>query len=190
MSTSQELGDREPLQYGLSPDQEVFLFGNQGQLADEESCFSIMHYKMGFAREWLAAYVSVDEVPQEFIDNMNRENAQMLNDFGVGIETFGVKNPHPLSLALHREQNTQQPLEERAILSTVLLHALDNSSEDPEIKDKLDYVLVLFEEYDKHLSNSGRMGGDVSPYTFPAPVNSYQSRQFPVGLVPGLGLLF
>ena len=42
------------LKQGLSPEQELFLFGDQGNIADEDDEFLVWHYKMGFSREWLA----------------------------------------------------------------------------------------------------------------------------------------
>ena len=177
------------VQYGLTEQQDIFLFGDQGVILDERDSYLVGYYKMGLAREWLAQFVPISDVPQEFIDKKNESDSIIREYFKSGPETYGVENPHPLADALHDEQNRQRPFGDRPVLSTVLLYAESTLTADPEVKEKLGYVLALFEEYDRHLYNSGRQGGDTSPERFPEPIPSYVGKGFPAELC-GSGMLF
>lgn len=182
--------EKEPtLEFGLSPEQELFLFGDQGNITDEHDEFLVWHYKIGYSREWLATFIPEDEVPQEFIDGMKYEYEMMQDLFHHDPETFGVARPHPLALALWKEQNTGLPLEERPILSTTLIYASNTLSNEPDGKAKIEYVLNMFEEYDRKLRNWGRQGGDMSATRFPEPVESYKDKVFPASLC-GSSMLF
>ena len=188
-NNSQGLEKESKLAYGLSEQQDVFLFGDQGVIPNDRDSFLVSYYKMGFAREWLAQFVPISDVPQELIDNKNESDSIVREYFKSEPETFGVDKPHPLAHALHDEQNNQKPFPDRPILSTALLYAESALTADPEAKKKLEYVLALFEEYDRHLWNSGRQGGDTSPERFPEPIPSYAGKLFPAELC-GSDMLF
>lgn len=188
-NNAQGLEKESKLAYGLSEQQDVFLFGDQGVIPNDWDSFLVSHYKMGFAREWLAQFVPISDVPQEFIDNKNESDSIVREYFKSEPETFGVVKPHPLAKALHDEQNSQRPFADRPVLSTTLLYAEDALTADPEAKEKMEYVLALFEEYDRHLTNSGRQGGDTSPERFPQPIPSYGNKNFPAQLC-GSEMLF
>lgn len=182
--------EKEPiLDYGLSEQQDTFLFGDQSVATNERDSFLVSHYKMGFAREWLAQFVPISDVPQEYIDDKNESDSIVREYFKSEPETFGVQKPHPLAHALHDEQNSQRPFADRPVLSTALLYAESALTADPEAREKMEYVLALFEEYDRHLTNSGRQGGDTSPVRFPQPIPSYKNKDFPAELC-GSGMLF
>jgi hypothetical protein len=177
--------------YGLTSEQETFLFGDQGAIPSDEDAFSIWHYKMGLAREWLASFVPISEVPKETVANMHDAHEQTRKLFGSDMETFGVSTPHPVAYAIWVEQNSSKwvPLDKRPQLINALVIAEASLDGDPEKTSKLEYVMALFEESDRKAWNSGRQGGDMSPTRFPEPVDSYRQQAFPVGLA-GTELLF
>lgn len=177
------------LKQGLSPEQELFLFGDQGNIADEDDEFLVWHYKMGFSREWLAQFIPENEVPKEFADNMRDVYLRMKESFGSDPETFGVSKPHPVALALWNEQNTNLSFADRPVLSTALMYASRALENDPDGRAKIGFVLGMLEEFDRKSWNSGRQGGDMSATRFPEPVASYKDQVFPSSLC-GSGLLF
>lgn len=186
MRASYETDTNAEAQYGLTKTQEVFLFGNQGTILDEDDLFLVWHHKMGFAREWLAQFVPVSDVPQEYTDN--KQEIEKIFEYN-NIRRSGIEDPHPLAYALHDEQNHQQALENRPVLATSLIYAEKALVDDSEAKKKIEYVLALFEEYDRRLTNSGLQGGDTSPIRLPEPVESYTNEAFPMHL-SGSKLLF
>lgn len=184
MTAGHELGDQPDIRFGLTDKQELFLFGDQGEITDENRSFAVGHYKMGLAREWLASFVPIGDVPTEIIEERKQTDDEIRQYCGGGIETFGVDNPHPLAYALHVEQNRQEPFSDRPILSAVLQKASEALAleGDHERGQKIEYILALFAEYDRQFSNSGLQGGDSSPERFPIPVPSYSDEQFPIWL--------
>lgn len=172
---------------GLSPEEETFLFGDQGPLNIASDIDAIFHKKRDLAYAWLAQFWALP-VPDDFIETeatayaaAQEENAKMRaldpdNDKAGGF--LPDSTGRPVYWALQLEWRGQSgPLHQRPILQTVLIDAYNALNSDPARDEKLRYVLALAEEeYEISWARGYRK------YEFPQPLPAYTEQAFPTHL--------
>lgn len=180
---------------GLTSDQEDYLFGDPGELRNEELTDEVFTRKYAYAREWLASFWP-QPLDEKVVADYEAEIGALRLDFPTAPETYGVEKPNPIAEKIRKEviEDEGAPLHRSkwllfdSVYGQATRFALENIGEDPDGVEKLTYVRQLFKEAHIQWQQSGRQGGNTRVTRIPRSIPSYRGTdRFPAN---DTGLLF
>lgn len=184
---------------GLTPGQEAFLFGDQGEILDREVAQDVFHTKLGLSLLWLSSYwptpypeevvaaeYTARSASEEMIIKWTAEGIFDPNNpkDQVWLEMTKPKNPilHALQLEWRFQDGAQTAIEERSVLTTALAYTNETLGISPETNAKLSYVVELIEHHDQniHARETASPWEEPPILVFPDTPKTYMLGTFPM----------
>lgn len=190
--------------WGLTPDEQVLLFGDQGPY-DKYSpdAFWISFRKFLLSIQYLVSFWPRDEVPEQLME-YHRQNLAMRREAGVGypphpVDEQELAREHPLSVATRLDllstydrDRMEKPY--AGIGEQVVERTLQASQADPDpqaAQMRLDYILKLINDQNEFGWRGDMRSGSGAWAELPDAPWKCDMTEYPIHLIDGIdGRLF